>query len=400
MMATEFVYRAANSAGDVLEGKVTSQSRASALEDLRRQNLFPIQIEEGARGRDHTVGRGSNRREAVRLWTRSMATLLGSGVTLERSLAFTVAQARNPDLTDALTAVRADVHAGVSLTTAMRKHARLFGNLHIALVAAGEETGALGAVMQRLADHMDEESELRGKIRTAMTYPAVMAIVTTVGLLVMVVFVIPRLADMLKDAGGTLPVSARLLIGGSSFAVTWWPLIAGVAAISMWEFRRWNRVPDNRRKWHARRLRLPVVGEIERELAAARFTRTLALLLSNGTGILAALRIARDGVPNEHLSAQIEKAAMGVSGGRKLSAELSGILPADALELIRVGEETGQLGKLSLRAAETYEADLGRRLRMLIGLIEPAFIVIFGGIVGFVAIAMLQAIYSINGRLS
>lgn len=333
------------------------------------------------------------------LWTRGMATMLAAGITLERALSFSVAQTRNDDVGRAIVEIRADVHRGLSLAGAMRKYSRLFGSVHIALIAAGEETGALASVMHRLAAHLEEEAELKGKLRSALMYPAIMAFVTTLGLLVMMLFVVPRLAEMLGEAGGTLPPSTRLLIGMSGFFSTWWPLLIAAVALMGWEFRRWTGNPANRIRWHSARLRIPIAGEMEREFGAARFTRTLALLLSNGTPILSALRIARSSVANEFLGAAIERATTGVSQGRRMSAELAGVLPAGALQLLSVGEETGRLGELSLRAAESYESDLARRLRVSIGLIEPALILIFGGIVGFVALAMLQAIYSINGRL-
>lgn len=398
-MTARFRYRAANPAGDVLEGSLSSPSRSAALEDLRRQSLVPIEIEEDSAERSSMPSGSMNRAEAMKLWTRSMATMLGAGINLERALSFSGTQARSREVANAINEIRTDVHRGVSLAAAMRKHARLFGTVHIALVSAGEETGALAPVMERLAAHLEEEAELRGRLRSALMYPAIMAFVTTLGLVVMVLFVIPRLAAMLHEAGGTLPFSTRLLIGVSSFFAKWWPLLAGIAALAAWEFKRWINSPGNRMRWHGVRLRIPVVGEMEREFGAARFTRTLALLLSNGTPILSALRIARSGVSNEALAGAIEKATTGVSEGRRMSAELAGVLPPAALQLLSVGEETGKLGELSLRAAENYEADLARRLRVSIGLIEPALIVIFGAIVGFVAIAMLQAIYSINGRL-
>ncbi len=398
-MTTRFRYRAANTAGEVIEGKVSSLSRSAALDDLRGQKLFPIEIEEVEDGVPRGNWRSSGRREALVLWTRSMATMLSAGINLERALTFSSAQERNPEVARAIIAIRADVHRGVSLAAAMRVHARLFGGVQIALISAGEESGALASVMSQLAKHLEEEAELRARLRSALMYPALMAFVTTLGLVVMVMFVVPRLAAMLDEAGGTLPYSARLLTGASAFIVSWWPMVLGVGVLGVWEFRRWNSVPGNRKRWHHFRLRLPIFGEVEREFSAARFTRTFALLLSNGTPILSALRISRAGVANEFIGGEIEKAMSGVSQGRRLSAELAGVLPPGALQLLSVGEETGRLGDLSLRAAETYEADLARRLRVSIGLIEPALILIFGGIVGFVAIALLQAIYSINGRL-
>jgi type II secretory pathway component PulF len=399
-MTKEFLYRAASPQGRILEGRVRSASRAEALEDLRRKELYPITIAVDTGKIAVAQKSGAKRNDAVRLWTRTMATMLEAGVSLERALAFSSAESRNKEVSASVSAIRGDVHQGTALAASMRKFPRLFGPVDTGIVAAGEETGTLASALGRLASYQEESAELQGKVRSALTYPAVMTFVTSMGLVIMTVFVIPRLASMLQDSGGTLPVSTIVLLAVSHAVAAWWPAMLALIALAGWEFQRWSRIPSNRMKWHEFRLRIPVTGDLEREFAAARFTRTFSVLLSSGSSILSALRIARATVSNAFIAAAITRAEGQVGEGRRLSVELAGVLPARAVQLLAVGEESGKLAQLSEKAAESYEKELARRLRAAIGLIEPALVIFFGAIIGFVAIAMLQAIYSINGHLT
>jgi type II secretory pathway component PulF len=267
------------------------------------------------------------------------------------------------------------------------------------MVSAGEETGALDQVMARLADHLDEIAELRGRVRSALLYPALMAIVAGIGVTVILLFVVPRFAAMLSEVGGELPLSTRALMAMSGVVVKWWIVWIPLLALVILGVRRWMTSPDHRRTWHIARLSLPVTGQLERDYTTARFTRTLGLLLRSGVGLIPSLRIARSSVSNLAIGEAIERATAAVTQGKRLSAELHGALPPLAEQLIAVGEESGQLDELCLRASESYDRETSRRLRTLIGLIEPALILVFGLLVGFVALAMLQAVYSVNAQV-
>ncbi|MEO8578553.1 MAG: type II secretion system F family protein, partial [Gemmatimonadales bacterium] len=336
---------------------------------------------------------------ALAVWTRVVATMLSAGVPLERALSFPTSEAGNDLLDAAVSEVRKDIRDGASFASAMRKHPRAFSQLYVAMVSAGEETGALDQVLLRLADNLDESAELRARIRGALLYPALMAFVAAIGVTIILLFVVPRFVDMLGEIGGTLPVSTRLLIGASHIATTFWWLWLLIGLVTFFGVRRWISQPANRLTWDRLRLDFPVTGSLERTQVAAQFTRNMGLLQQSGVGILSSLRIARSGVSNSAISARIERAAEGVSQGRRLGAELHGALPPVAVQLIALGEETGRLGELCLRAADTFDRDVSRRLRTAIGLLEPTLIIIFGVIVGFVALAMLQAIYSINANV-
>ena len=393
-MTARYRYRAATPDGQLVEGVLHAESPALALDELRRQQLFPVDVaplSAPAAALRSRVPRGL----ALAVWARTLATLLDAGLPLDRALRL-AEPARHPGVADAARQVREAVQAGAALAQAMRSHPRVFPALAVALVAAGEEGGALGGAMARLADHLDEAGELRAEVRSALLYPALMAAVASLGVTVLLLFVVPRFVAMLAEVGGQLPLSTRALVALSEIVTRWWwvwlPALAGAVTGA----RAWATRPDGRRRWHEARLRLPVVGELERALAAARFTRTLGILLGSGVGILPALRVARTTVANERLGDGIERATAAVAQGRRLAPELDDVLPPLAVQLIAVGEESGRLDALCLRAADAFDAESRRTLRATVALLEPALILVFGALVGFVALAMLQAIYSIN----
>jgi type II secretory pathway component PulF len=391
-------YRAATAAGQIIEGLLQAPSREGALEELQRKRLYPVAIDEllGEKGR--RLSRWLGRRAAVAVWCRNLATLLSAGLPLDRALAFTTEHAGHADLAVALRDVRKSVQGGTTLAEALARHGRLFEPLFVAMVAAGEASGALDVVFQRLADHLEESSELRSQVRSALLYPALMAVVASLGVLVLLVFVIPRFGDILKDVGGRLPLSTRLLVGASQAITSWWWVWLLLAAGVVQAARRAVADPEIRRRWHTWRLRWPVSGALELQYGTAQFTRTLGLLLHSGVPMLASLRIARAAVGNEAVSAGIEQAIAAVSQGSAVAPALAGTLPPMAIQMMAVGEESGQLESLCLRIASSYDGEVRRALRTAVALIEPAMILTFGALVGFVALAMLQAIYGINAQ--
>ncbi len=399
-MTSTFYYRASDSAGRIVEGEMRSASQRQAIEDLRQKLLFPLDVTEksmdgGRSARAHRMSQD----EALAVWTRTTATMLGAGVNLERALAFMPGDGGSTALDIVIAQVRREVSEGSSLSLALRRHPRVFSPLYVAMVAAGEETGALSKVMDRVADNLDEGSELRSKVRSALLYPALMAFVATLGVTIILLFVVPRFVDMLAEVGGSLPLSTRLLVGASHVVTGWWWMIVVLAALSVWLVRRLFADGENLLRWHEWRLGLPLVGAFERDQMTARYARTLGLLEQGGVGLLPALRIASSAVTNRYMAARLRGVEQSVSEGKRLGAGLHGILPPLAVQLISLGEETGRVGEMAMRAAESYEVSLSRRLRSMIALIEPILIVVFGALVGFVALAMLQAIYSVNTNI-
>ena len=395
-MTTRFRYRAASAAGRVVEGVLQAPSRQTAIAELERQQLFPVAIDEVLVRESGLAPRRLGRRAAVTLWSRSAATLLGAGLPLDRVLGFTAAHVGHAELTEALKQVRRSVQGGASLADALMEHPRFFDSLFVATVSAGESSGALETVFQRLAEHLEESAELRSQVRSALLYPALMAVVGSLGVILLLGFVIPRFATILADVGGSLPFTTRLLMMASAVVTQgWWAWLL-LATAAAYVIPTALARPEWRRRWHAARLELPWVADLERKYVTARFARTLGLVLRSGISVLPALKIARTSAGNLVIQDGLERASAAVAEGSALAPALASTLPPLAVQMIAVGEESGHLEELCLRVADAYDSEVRRSVRTAVALIEPAMILLFGSLVGFVALAMLQAIYGIN----
>ena len=399
-MTTTFRYRASTPAGNVVEGVVQAASTREAIDALRRQTLVPVSLEPA----DASVSRHRARREpradALATSLRTLATLLTSGTTLDRALGFAGEHAGHPEVAGGFERVRQRVRDGSSLSGALGAE-ELLGGFGIAVVRAGEESGGLDDALDRLAEHFERVRDLQSQLRGALLYPALMAIVAGVGIVVLLTFVVPRFSALLADVGGTLPWTTRTLVSMSGLVTHWWWLWLPVITVFVVATRQWLKAPEHRVQWHASRLRWPVIGDLESKLSAARYTRALGVLLKSGVGVLPAMRLAAQVVTNAAVRARLEAAVEEVSQGERVGASLGASLPPLTVQLLSAGEESGKLDELSLRAAESLDSDVHRRLKSLIALVEPVLIVLFGGVVGFIALALLQAVYSINaGTLS
>jgi general secretion pathway protein F len=389
-----FRYRAATSAGEIVQGVLRAATEREALDELRRQTLVPVAIAPIASARRFSTR--SSRANAVGASVRTLATMLAAGVPLERALTFCGDHATHTDVASAWHTVRRDVLSGKTLTESLARHEPLFGPITTSVVRAGEESGTLDLALERLAQHLERAAELRARVRSALVYPTVMAVVAGVGVVILLLFVVPRFSDMLADSGDSLPFSTRLLVGASELVTSWWWVWVALVALTLAGARSWLSAPGNRRRWHALRLGLPFVRDLEAKLEASRFTRTLGLLLRSGAGMLPALRTARGSVANQSLGARLDEATAAVARGERVATALGGTLPPIAVQLLAVGEESGRLDDMCERVAATFDGDVDRGLRQLIALIEPVMIVAFGAVVGFIALALLQAVYSVN----
>jgi type II secretory pathway component PulF len=393
-----FRYRAATGAGDLVEGVVQAGSVRDAADALRRQSLVPVIVESATRQASPTrpaARSETGRHESVASALRTLATLLSSGLALEQALDFVGRHASHPDTAAAFGAIRSDVQRGVMLSEAIRKHA-LLGGFAAAVVHAGEESGTLDQSLVRLADWHERANELRAEVRAALLYPVLMGIVAGIGVAILLAFVVPRFVAILGDVGGALPLSTRLLVGVSNVVLHgWWvwlPLVGGAVLATRW----WLGDPGNRRRWHAARLTLPRIGPLERSTMTARFTSALGVLLQGGAPMLGALRVARESVTNQAMAAELEVAGEKIARGERVAESLAGIFPPLAVELLAAGEEGGRLAEMCARVAQIHDESVGRSLRTLVRLVEPALILAFGAVVGFIALAMLQAVYSVN----
>jgi type II secretory pathway component PulF len=394
--ARSFRYRAATADGRVVDGVLAAPSERAALASLEERHLVPLELTLASATLTARKPRRTRRREALEVWARTLATMLRAGVALDRALDFVTLTSPNAEVARASREVREAVQRGESLVAAMRRVENVFSPVVVALVGAGEEAGAQDAAFARVAAHLEEQNALRERLRTALSYPALLAVIASLAVLVLMLFVVPRFAAMLDELGGSLPLSTRALLGVSGLAQRWWWLGGLTLLAALAGGRAWLADPQRREHWHAVRLRLPVAGHIEESLEVARFLRTCATLLESGASVLAALVGARAAVLNAALGRRLDHAIEDVRRGRTIAAAMGGLLPPLALELVAAGEESGSLPELAMQAGVRADDDAQRSLRRMVSLVEPALILLFGLLVGFVALAMLQAIYSVN----
>jgi len=344
---------------------------------------------------DRLARRTTDGDESLAILTRSIATLLESGVPLERALAFAASGETDPRWQRIFAGLQEAVTRGESLSEATTRIEAL-PRTYAPLLAAAEASGRMADTFARLADDLEQRSQLRARVRAALVYPTLLALASTVGTAVILVVVVPRFADLIAGAGGTVPASTRMLIGLSALLSRFGWLLAVAVVLAGTAVRQSLQDPARRRRWHAARLSWPLVGRFEREQAAAGYLGTLAVALESGVPLLRAMSLASGTVSNDAIAERLARAESVVRDGGSVSQALSGSLTPLATRLLEAGEQGGALAPLARRAATAASEQVQRVITGAVALIEPVMILGFGGVVGFVALALLQAIYGIN----
>ena len=395
-----FRYRAVSPAGEISTGEFDAPTEGDLVERLRDQGLMPMQIAQSAGGPVSSTA-ASGAREPRRRWfasksvtrdqllgiTRELATLLRAGLPLDRALEILIGLAPTPPVARLLQEVRDDVRGGKSLSQALDARRELFSRFYVNIVRAGEAGGALGVVLQRLSDTMERNKELRENIRSALIYPIILIGVAVVSVIVLLIFVVPQFEQTFSQAGKALPLPTEVVIFVGTFLKKWWwAMIAFVALVVLWA-RRKLREPRFRRRFDARVLKLPVLGDLLVKIEVARFSRTLATLLGNGVTLLSALSIVKETLGNLVLSASLDGVTARLREGKGFGRPLldTGLWPKLATQMILVGEESGRLEEMLGRVADVYDREVQVSVKRFLAILEPALIlglaVLIGGIV-------------------
>jgi general secretion pathway protein F len=396
-----YTFEASDAAGHLERGAIDADSPRGARNALRARGLTPLTVRDASGG----ARSGSTQWLAKRLsdvelaWlTRQISSLLAARLPLDAALTATLEQAEKRHITQALSAVRADVRAGHRLADALATRPGDFPAIYRALVAAGEESGDLSLVMERLADYVEQRNALRGKVLTAFIYPAIVGLVSVAIVFFLLGFVVPQVIGAFHQTHQQLPLITRLMVALSDIVRDWGAaaMVIGIAAFGAW---RWTlRAPAARLRWHARVLRLPMAGRFILEINAARFASTLAILSGSGVSLLRALQAAGQTLTNDRLRAAVDDASDRVRQGAALAASLQTqkAFPPLLVHLIASGERTGELPPMLDRAARTLSADLERRAMAMTALLEPLMILIMGGVVLVIVLAVMMPIIQIN----
>jgi general secretion pathway protein F len=334
----------------------------------------------------------------VGIATRQLSVLLRSGVPLVEALSALIEQLDHPELKNAFTDTRNQVNEGSTLADALKAHPKIFQSLYVNMVAAGEASGTLEEVLGRLAEFLDEQTRLQSKVRGALAYPLVMAVVVILILFLMMSVVVPKVTAIFENFNQTLPWYTRLLIFVSDIFSNYWWLLAALLVGAIYWFRRWVSTAEGRRKWDLFVLDIPMFGPLLTMVAVARFARTLATLLASGVPVLTAMDITRNVLGNTELMRVVEDARASVREGEGIAKPLrqGGRFPPIVTHMIAVGERSGQLEEMLLHVADAYDQQIEVRVGALTSILEPLLIVVMGGVVGGIAFAILMPLLQLN----
>jgi len=394
----EFTYQAIKGSGQLVRGTLVAATEPELIKELRQMGCLPIQV---AQKRDASGGRLAflTRRGLDRLgFARQLATLVRAGIPLERSLVLSRDLAERPALRAVIDDSLRELRAGKSLAESLAANQRFFPPLYVAMVRAGEASGTLPAVLDRLVEFEEFSAELRGYLLSALIYPALLVTVGGAAIALLLGFVVPRFAEVFEQAGKDLPLPTLLLMQVSSALRNYgWAAVLLLAA-GLWLGSRWVRTESGRLRWDQWRLKAPLLGDVSLKLEIARFAKSMGTLLNQAVPIIPALRLTREVLSNRVVAASIEPLIQGIKRGQGLAGPLAAtrLFPALAVQLMTLGEQTGKLDSMLLELAGIYDREVRTATKRLVALVEPAVILTMGLVVGTIVISTLLAIVSIN----
>jgi type IV pilus assembly protein PilC len=384
-----FAYSARALNGEITTGEIELPSRDEVMGYLNRQRLRPISINAKARNLDITFGTGIKTREVV-IFTRQFATMINSGLPLVQSLTILAEQTENKRFSKVIGQVLQDIQAGQTLADSMRKHPKIFTELYVNMVAAGEAGGILDVILNRLAVFLEKNDALARKIKGAMVYPMVMLVVVILCTTILLWKVVPVFAGMFVGAGLQLPAPTRVVLALSAFLQHYlWLLVLAVIA-GVFALRQYYKTDGGKLVIDKIMLRLPVLGNLLRKSAVSRFTRTLGTLVSSGVSILDGLQITARTAGNRVVHDAVMRSRASISAGATISEPLkdSGVFPPMVVQMINVGEQTGGLDEMLTKIADFYDDEVDAAVTALTSILEPIMIVVMGVIIGGIVVAM------------
>jgi type IV pilus assembly protein PilC len=398
-----FLFKAIDLAGASSRGEVQAESKQAVTEQLKQRGLIVLDIEATAKSKELNLAfmqRVKLRDLAV--MTRQLSTMIQSGMTILRALHVLEMQTQGKLLQATLIAVRKDVEAGLPLSDSLSRHPKVFGPLFIAMIRSGETGGVLEDSLLRIADQLEKEDALHRQVRAAMVYPAVVITFAMIVMLALVAFIVPVFAKIFKDTGGELPALTKFTVGMSGLLTTRWYLCIAVAGGLAWAFFAWKKSEWGRPQWDRFRLRVPLkIGDTVQKIALARWSRTFSALVSSGVPILQAIEITGQTAGNS----MVEKAMGGVTdsvkSGGTIAAPLKDVpvFPAMVVDMIAVGEETGALDTMLTKVADFYETEVDAAVKAITSILEPAMIIVVGGMVGFIVISMYLPLFKVYDQI-
>jgi general secretion pathway protein F len=404
-------YKAVDAGGEVATGELEAANEGEIVDRLRDQGLMPMHIGPavGAAG-SASAARGdvrmrpsiftpkhvtNNQLIAV---TRDLATLLNAGLPLDRALEMMIGLAITPPVAAMLQGIRDDVRGGKALSQALDARRNVFSRFYVNIVRAGEAGGALGLVLQRLADTMERNRDLRESVKSALIYPTILIGVACVSVIILLIYVVPQFETTFAQAGKALPLATAIVVAvGTFFRNWWWAALIGVVLFVLWG-RRHVRQPRVRRRWDERMLRMPLIGDLVRKIEVARFARTLSTLLANGVTLLSGLSIVKETMGNGVLAEALEGVTARLREGKGFGRPLAdtGLYPRLATQMILVGEESGRLEEMLVRIADIFDREVQIAIKRFLAVLEPALILSLAVLIGGIVFSILLGVMGMS----
>ncbi len=392
-----FAYTAIDGSGRTVHSTMEADNEQLVLAKLRDQSLHCTDIKKASARKPLSIGKKKVKLKAIVIFSRQFATMIDAGIPILRCLDILVGQTKDPTLKEALEAVAQDVKGGLALNEAVAKHPTIFSKLYVNMIRAAELGGILDTILDRLASFLEYESEIKGKIKSAMMYPVLVLCFSQIMLFALFSFVLPKFKEIFTGMNVEMPpVTAALFAAGDFMNKYWWVVILmGIGAF--FGFKTWAKTPKGRHQVDFLKLRIPIVGELALKMSIARFSRTFGTLINSGVPMMRSLEIVGETLNNRVLALAIEQTRQSIREGNKLSAPLtaSGLFPNMVTTMIDIGEESGRLSEMLVKVGDFYDAEVESTVKGLTSMIEPMLIIFLGVVVGFIAISIMTPIFKL-----
>lgn len=393
-----FRYKLLTASSGIVEGEKEALSRAALVAELRKSGNIILHIQQADKQKKFGFFLNRSNKKAVLPFTQELATLLEGGIPLDKSLSIILSGQDKNVIKDVVEDVLNGIKSGKSFAEALTNHARLFSSVYINMVRAGEEGGVLPQVLKRLGAFQERLQKVRSEIISAMIYPILLSSTGMVCVGALIVYVIPKFAQIFDGMGISLPFSTMVLMGMSHYSIRYGWVFVLVALIAFFSYKKAMKDNETAIKIDQKKLRLPLLGNLFWKMQISRFARTLGTLLENGVPLLKSMDIVKDVLSNRYLADILGNVKANVKEGAGLTLSLAkrGFLPEIAVHLLKVGEETGNLDQMLLKVADNFDADVEHRMKRLVTMVEPVLIMLMGAVIGVIVISMLTAILSVN----
>lgn len=404
----EFAYRVRTSAGVINEGTIEAPEERSAVEQLRSRKLIILEISEAKKAalaeyfKKLNIFKKRVKSKDLVLFSRQLSTMVSAGVPIVQGLSILGEQIENPALRTVIGALRTDIESGISIADAMKRQEETFSELYVSMIHAGEIGGILDTILERLSSYMESSEELKGKVKGAMVYPLVISIIAAAVTIFLLIVVIPTFKTIFEGFGAELPLPTKILIQLSEILKSYFYIIIGVPIATVVGLKQWYKTEKGKVFFDTRFLKLPMFGVLLRKVAVAKFTRTLGTLVKSGVPILQALDTVAKTSGNKVIEAAIFKAKESIRDGEKIAEPIkrSGVFPPMVVQMIAVGEETGNLDTMLTKIADFYDQEVDVAVKALTSMIEPLVMVMMAVVIGAIVIAMFMPMLQMSSLVT